>query len=89
MKATINYYRALFRYGPPRTKRFKMPIECPILVLWGKDDKALGHKMTVGMSRYAGDSFEQIDFEQCSHWIQHEYPERVYGHMLEFWKREA
>ncbi len=85
--ASLNYYRALFKLGPPRTDRFRTPIPVPILVLWGTDDKALGHAMTKGMDRYAGAGYQQIDIDHCSHWIQHEVPDRVNSAMLAFWAK--
>ncbi len=86
LKASLNYYRALFSIGPPRTDRFRVPIPKPILVLWGLDDKVLGHSMTRDMDRFAGKGFRQVDFKNCSHWIQHEYPERVHAEMITFWE---
>lgn len=83
--ASLNYYRALFKIGPPRTDRFRMPIPIPILVLWGMDDRALGHAMTEGMNRYAGAGYKQVDIPNCSHWIQHEFPERILQETKEFW----
>jgi len=84
--ASLNYYRALFKIGPPKTDRFRLPIPVPILVLWGMDDKALGHAMTRGMERYAGAGYQQVDVEHCSHWIQHEIPDQVNEALLSFWK---
>lgn len=85
LKATIDYYRALFKIGPPKSTRFRTPIPIPILVLWGMDDRALGHAMTQGMERYAGAGYQQVDFPRCSHWIQHEYPDAVHAEMRKFW----
>lgn len=85
LRSSINYYRAIFRLGPPRTERYRTPIPVPILVLWGKGDRALGHSMTRGMDRYAGAGYQQIDYEECSHWIQNEYPSRVNADMRAFW----
>jgi epoxide hydrolase 4 len=85
LRSSINYYRAIFRLGPPRTDRFRTPIPVPILVLWGKGDRALGHSLTKGMERFAGAGYTQIDFDRCSHWIQNEYPERIHEAMRAFW----
>jgi pimeloyl-ACP methyl ester carboxylesterase len=71
--AMCNWYRALVRYPP-------LPpfgtVETPTLVIWGEDDAAL-------VSELAGRSLDYCErgrlerFPDATHWVNHEYPDRV------------
>lgn len=82
--AALNYYRAAFREGFKRENRKNIPVAADTLVIWGEDDKALGKELTFGMERYFNNFFEIKYISNCSHWVQHEYPELVNGYMLNF-----
>jgi len=75
----INWYRALFRHAedPPREQ-----VEAPTLVIWGEQDKYLLTEMASRSVEYCDDGrLEQIP--EGTHWVHHEYPERVTDHLVE------
>ena len=84
--ATINYYRAAFRYKERKGEGGQ--IQSPTLVIWGKNDRALGVELTKGMEKYFTNSFEIKYIDHCSHWVQHEYPELVNSYILDFLKTD-
>ncbi|MBX0287058.1 alpha/beta fold hydrolase [Haloarcula salinisoli] len=75
--AMINWYRALVQYDtePPRTQ-----VAPPTLLIWGENDQALVPELAPeSMELCAQSNLEQ--FPNATHWILHEYPERV-GELL-------
>lgn len=83
MRAMLNWYRALVRYGPrlPRGAR----VQVPTLMLWGMRDKALSHRMARPSLDYCADG-KLVFFEDASHWVQHDEAELVNRYLLEFLK---
>ncbi|WP_165226982.1 alpha/beta fold hydrolase [Aquisphaera insulae] len=81
MTAMIHWYRALLRHPPaiPSDVRIHMPA----LILWGARDRFIER-------RVADESLALCDqgrlevFEETTHWIQHEEPERVNRRLIEF-----
>jgi len=75
----INYYRAAVRSRVPSRK-----ITAPTLLIWAKDDFALGIELTRGMD----DLFEtkpRVEYvPDTSHWVMEERPEIVKRLLLEF-----
>ncbi|MBX0305796.1 alpha/beta fold hydrolase [Haloarcula salinisoli] len=77
--AMLNWYRALVQYDnePPRTQ-----VAPPTLLLWGENDQAL-------IPELAPESIEHCthgdlaQFSDATHWIHHEYPDRVSELLLE------
>ena len=84
LTAAVNYYRAAFKNMLKKETREVKPIALNTLVLWGKDDEALGIEMTYGMERYFTNGFHIEYLENCSHWIQHDHPDKVNGLLLDF-----
>lgn len=79
LTAMINWYRALFRYRerPPRTE-----VQAPTQIIWGLQDHAIGPELATASLEHCADSnLEQ--FLTATHWIPHEYPERVTTLLLE------
>lgn len=80
-KGMLNWYRAMFRTRPERVDSNRVTM--PVRILWGVHDKFLSVEM-------ARDSLEFCDagelklFEDATHWLQHEEPERVNTELLEF-----
>ena len=77
--AMVNWYRALVRYpdDPPRER-----VTVPTLIVWGEDDRAL----VPGLARRSLDYCERGRLERfpdATHWVHHEYPERVAGLLVE------
>ena len=84
LTGAVNYYRAVFRslfskHAPKRDK-----IKADTLLIWGEDDKALGKELTNNMEWYFENRFEKKYIADCSHWVQHEYPDRVNSYIKEF-----
>jgi len=79
LTAMINWYRALFRHSedPPREA-----VRHPTLIIWGENDEALVPEMAPMSREYCEDGrLEQ--FPEATHWVPHEYTERVADLLLE------
>ena len=65
----INWYRALMRH------RLSMPagakLNMPVLILWGKQDVALGYEMAVESLKHC-ENGRLVTFENATHWVQHD-----------------
>lgn len=78
----INWYRAVVQKIP----KFPDPrIKIPTLILWGKKDPYLVSEMAQDSLKYCDDG-KLIYFDEATHWIQHDEPDRVNQLMLEFFK---
>ena len=79
--AMLNWYRAVARRRPASADdpRVKMPT----LILWGVNDVALTREMAAASLRYCDDA-RLIWFPNATHWVQHDEPDRVNQHLLEF-----
>jgi pimeloyl-ACP methyl ester carboxylesterase len=81
VRSMIHWYRAALRAKPkiPASPRVRVPT----LLLWGERDRFLGREL-------AQPSIDLCDggrlefFEEASHWLQHEEPERVNGELVRF-----
>ena len=75
----INWYRALFRHTEtPSRER----VAAPTLVIWGEQDGYLLPEM----ARESLDYCENGRLEplpHATHWLHHEYPERISDRLLE------
>ncbi len=80
----LNYYRAAFRAGLNAESRKINPIQSDTLLIWGEDDQALGKELTYDMEKYFKGNFRIQYISNCSHWVQHEYPELVNQSILDF-----
>lgn len=83
--APINYYRAALRYPAKHVNgRLPLKIQCPVLMLWGENDRALGKELTYNTYKYCASELQTLYVPNCSHWIQHEKPEWVSEQLLQF-----
>jgi pimeloyl-ACP methyl ester carboxylesterase len=79
--AMIHWYRAALRY-PPRPPA-DPTVRVPTLILWGARDHFLQRGAAVASLALCAD--ERIEwFEDATHWVQHEEPERVNRLFMEF-----
>lgn len=75
----LGWYRALVRRPPGRAGRVRVPT----LILWGRQDAALG-------PTFAEESLALCDdgriawFDEATHWLPHEEPEAVNGELIRF-----
>jgi len=83
ISSMINWYRASRRY-PPRMPK-KPRVSVPTLVLWGKQDVALSHRMAQPSIDYC-DEGKLIFFEDATHWVQHDKADEVNRLLLDFLK---
>jgi pimeloyl-ACP methyl ester carboxylesterase len=81
MHSMINWYRAAFRIKPLHRTQ---PIRCPALVIWGKEDFALGVHLTDGLEPWFQGSFRLEKIPRCGHWVQNEAAEKVNQLLLDF-----
>ncbi len=81
LTSMINWYRALFQHQPkpPNDPRIKVPT----LMLWGKQDFALGSEMAQPSIELCDDG-QLVLFEDAGHWVQHDKTDAVNNHLLEF-----
>ncbi len=83
VKSAIAYYRAAFRSTFSKQKPFPK-IKMPVLMLWGEHDIALGKEMTYNTKRYCENSLEIIYDSTSGHFVQHDNPDWVNQHLLNF-----
>jgi epoxide hydrolase 4 len=77
----LNWYRALLR------SRLVTPadthLHMPVLILWGRQDIALGSEMAEASLKLCDDG-KLVFFEDATHWVQHDEAEQVNTQLLEF-----
>ncbi len=79
LTAMINWYRALLKHreNPPREC-----VTAPTQILWGERDQVTVPEMAAQSLDYCEDgSLER--FPDATHWILHEYPDRVIEQLLD------
>lgn len=79
VRCPINYYRANMRY---KSKVRFTKIEVPTLMIWGKEDRALGHEMAEMSKEFIPDLTLHY-LEGVSHWTP-AYPDKVHILMREY-----
>jgi pimeloyl-ACP methyl ester carboxylesterase len=92
LTASLNYYRATPLHPPTQGDRGvdaaslpadKFTVRVPTLVIWGMKDTALRPGLLDGLERFVPDlRIERI--AEGSHWIAHEFPERVNALIRDF-----
>jgi pimeloyl-ACP methyl ester carboxylesterase len=77
----INYYRAAFRKSPWQLKKriefWSTPIAVPTMLIWGLQDSALGQELIEPNRHLVSGSYELVEIQESSHWVQQEAPEQV------------
>jgi len=81
LRSMLHWYRALLRPQPRIPVRDR--IRVPTLILWGAHDFALERWMAEASAELC-DEVRLMVFEEATHWVQHEEPERVNRALLEF-----
>ncbi len=84
VRSSIHWYRAAMRFqgrlsagGDDRGR-----VRVPTLLLWGKQDRHLGHEMARPSIDFCDEGHLEF-FEDATHWIQHEEPDRVNRRLIE------
>lgn len=84
LTAMLNWYRAITRTKPAPLESIRVTV--PTLLIWGKKDRFLGHEMAEPSIELC-DQGELIFFEEATHWIHHEIPDKVNPVIEEFINR--
>lgn len=82
VRSMLNWYRALFRSGGKGTGGNRR-ITMPTLILWGKQDIALGFEMAEGSLEWCDDG-RLVAYDDATHWVQNDKPDDVNREMLAF-----
>jgi pimeloyl-ACP methyl ester carboxylesterase len=90
LSAMINWYRAMFRsqiasLGRSVERSHAGRVEPPTLMIWGAKDIALDRSMAQPSIELCKQG-RLVFFEQATHWVQHDEPERVSRLLLDFLK---
>ncbi len=83
LTASINYYRTLFRRMRSLRAGAGAIIDVPALLIWGKQDIALGIELTHGLEQWVP-NIQIKRIPDSGHWVQQEKPDEVNTLMLEF-----
>ena len=84
LTAMLNWYRAglwcpsKFALDPEASQ-----VKVPALVIWGKNDQFACEDMAAESLRYCDDGHLEL-FENATHWIHHEQPERLNNLLSQF-----
>ena len=83
LTATINYYRAFLRKGLREGTRTIRRIDCPVLVIWGEQDRYLGAELAEPPRRWVPHA-RVVRLPDASHFVQNDRPDDVNALLLEF-----
>ncbi len=83
LTAALNYYRAFLRYRKQCKRSKVVPIQVPVLLLWGERDLYLNTHLTEGLTPWVP-NLSVVRFPDCSHWVQNDVPDRVNRFMIDF-----
>jgi len=81
LTAMLNWYRAIVQRQPASPP--DSHVHVPTKILWGVHDVALMREMAAASLEYCDDG-QLVWFENATHWVQHDEPERVNQHLIEF-----
>ncbi|MHA2175702.1 MAG: alpha/beta fold hydrolase [Candidatus Hodarchaeales archaeon] len=83
MRSMINWYRAFGKKFSRKAASLKVSV--PTLILWGKQDPHLSYKMAPLSEQMCLNGHLET-FEEASHWVHQDEPERFNLHMIEFFQ---
>jgi pimeloyl-ACP methyl ester carboxylesterase len=81
VRSMLHWYRAALRSQPKKPPSLRVTV--PTLLLWGGKDRFLGRELAESSIALCDDGRLEF-FDEATHWIQHEEPERVNGRLVEF-----
>lgn len=74
IKGMVSWYRAVLRHPPAPLPSER--VRCPTLLVWGRQDSALGEEMAEPSVGLCDDGRLQF-IDEAAHFVQHDAPERV------------
>lgn len=83
LTSAINYYRAAARHGLASLISADPEVRMPTLVIWGKQDVALGKELNDRLAYYVPELTLRF-IPDASHWVQQDRPDLVNHYMLDF-----
>lgn len=81
LRAMLDWYRAIVRHPPRMPARPRITV--PTLLLWGVRDVALERSLAQPSVDLCDDG-RLVWFEDATHWVHHEEPERVFAAIAGF-----
>jgi len=86
LTAALNWYRGTAGIRPDRDGRDFAPVATPTLLIWGKNDPAIGRDATMAGRDYMTGAYELLELD-CGHWIVQEALDRVAGPIVAHLKK--
>ncbi|MBV9414158.1 MAG: alpha/beta hydrolase [Solirubrobacterales bacterium] len=74
------------RWGSSRAAGRARPVQAPTLVIWGEPDRYLGSELAEPPAPDVPHLERVVRIPNCSHWVQHDEPERVSQLLIEFFR---
>ncbi len=88
LRGMLGYYRAAFRRTSPRELNRLPKVDAPVLVIWGKQDTALGSELAEPPPELVPNS--RVEFlPDASHWSPHDEPGKVNSLLIDFAREDA
>ena len=85
LKSMINWYRAIVQLPSQSPDPL---VKVSTLILWGKKDAYLKWEMAEESLKHCQDG-QLVFFDDATHWIQHEEPDRVNELLLKFFRSSS
>ncbi|MBX3191237.1 MAG: alpha/beta fold hydrolase [Labilithrix sp.] len=87
LTAALNYYRSSIRRSLVGSTPKIVPIECPVLVIWGDQDRYLGIELAAPPPALVPHA-EVVHIPEATHWVQNTAPDRVNELLIAFARGE-
>jgi pimeloyl-ACP methyl ester carboxylesterase len=82
-RSMMHYYRALLRRNPLGWSKLLRPIERPVRVIWGAQDRHLRLRYATPPAQWVPHASVDV-ISEASHWVQVDRPDAVNRSLLEF-----
>ncbi len=86
IRGMLNWYRAALRHPPRRVPDAR--VKPPTLIVWGAADRWLGSEMVQPSVEMCHAGRAEL-IEEGTHWVQHEYPDRVNRLLMDFLREDT
>ncbi len=83
----INWYRAVSIRSSSQESTTSIRITVPTLILWGKQDPHISYEMAQ-LSEAVCENWRLITFEEASHWVHQDEPDRFNKLMIDHFKNK-